>query len=156
MLLRSNNANVGTGKTVTVTGYTSPSSNYTLTQPSFTANITAAPLTITADNVIKSAGTALASPGAGSTAFSSSGLIGTETVGSVTINYTGGNAAGDAAGVYSGTVVPSAATGGTFNASNYTITYVNGDMLVGSFRYAVANGNWNSTSVWSKIGRAHV
>lgn len=36
---------VGNGKTVTVTGYAAPSSNYTVTQPSLTANITAIQLT---------------------------------------------------------------------------------------------------------------
>ena len=39
-------ANVGNGIAVTVTGFSAPSTNYTLTQPSFTANITAVNLTI--------------------------------------------------------------------------------------------------------------
>jgi autotransporter-associated beta strand protein len=42
------NKNVGTGKTVTVTGYTAPNSNYSLTQPSLTANITVRNITVTA------------------------------------------------------------------------------------------------------------
>ncbi|MFT3680887.1 MAG: YDG domain-containing protein [Ferruginibacter sp.] len=43
-----NNASVGNGKTVTVAGYTAPTSNYSVSQPTgLTANITAAPLTIT-------------------------------------------------------------------------------------------------------------
>jgi hypothetical protein len=37
-------ANVGTGKTVTIAGYTAPSFNYSLTNPTVTANITAASL----------------------------------------------------------------------------------------------------------------
>ena len=42
------NASVGNTKAITVTGYTAPSTNYSITQPSgFTANITVAPLTIT-------------------------------------------------------------------------------------------------------------
>ena len=41
------NAAVGTVKAITVSGYTAPTSNYTLTQPSLSANITAVPLTIT-------------------------------------------------------------------------------------------------------------
>ncbi len=45
--------NVGAGKTVTVTGYTAPSGNYTVTQPSLTADITAANLTVTATGVDK-------------------------------------------------------------------------------------------------------
>ena len=40
-------ASVGVGKLVTVTGYTAPSTNYSITQPSLTANITAKPLTVT-------------------------------------------------------------------------------------------------------------
>jgi autotransporter-associated beta strand protein len=41
------NKNVGTGKTIIVTGYEAPSTNYSITQPTgFTANITTAPLTI--------------------------------------------------------------------------------------------------------------
>jgi hypothetical protein len=40
-------AAIGTVKAITVSGYTAPTSNYTLTQPSLSANITAVPLTIT-------------------------------------------------------------------------------------------------------------
>ena len=50
------NKNVGTGKTVTVTGLTiagASSANYTLTQPSATANITGRSLTVTAKGVNK-------------------------------------------------------------------------------------------------------
>lgn len=50
-----NNKNVANGKPVTVTGYTAPSGNYTVTQPSLMANITPAALTVTgatADNKI--------------------------------------------------------------------------------------------------------
>jgi len=46
------NATFGTGKTVTVSGYTAPSTNYSLTQPTgLTANITAKPLTVTGATV---------------------------------------------------------------------------------------------------------
>ena len=42
------NKNVGTNKSLTAsTNYTAPSANYTVTQPTFTANITAAELTVT-------------------------------------------------------------------------------------------------------------
>jgi hypothetical protein len=125
-------AAVGSGKSVTVTGYSlggADAGNYSLSQPSLTANITAAALTVTANDVVKQAGEAL-SGGAGSTAFSSSGLIGSETIASVTITYTDGEAAEDAAGVYTGAVVPSNATGGSFTPSNYSITYVPGNLTV--------------------------
>ncbi len=39
-------ANTGAGKTITVTGYTAPSANYSLTQPTLTADITQAAQTI--------------------------------------------------------------------------------------------------------------
>jgi len=127
------NANVGNTKAVTVTGYTisgTSSGNYTLTQPAgLTANITTAPLSITATNVAKTYGSSLTGA-AGSTAFTSSGLIGTETIGTVTITYGTGALATDGAASYTGSVTPSAATGGTFLASNYSITYNAGNITV--------------------------
>ncbi|MFZ4671715.1 MAG: YDG domain-containing protein, partial [Flavobacterium sp.] len=72
--------NVGTAKTVTISGYTAPSTNYTLTaQPSATANITAANLTITgvtADNKVYD-GTTTASLVTTSAAYS--GLVSGDT-----------------------------------------------------------------------------
>ena len=78
-------------------------------------------LTITANNDSKIYG-ATKTYGAGSTAFTSSGLVTGETIGSVTITDTnsGGLATANAGGSYA--LTPSAATGGTFTASNYTIT----------------------------------
>jgi gliding motility-associated-like protein len=61
--------------------------------------------------------------GAGSMAFTAIGLQNDETVGSVTLTCGAGSAAGDAVGVYNNSLVPSAATGGTFNPANYTINY---------------------------------
>jgi hypothetical protein len=45
------NKNVGNGKTVTIVGVDAPSTNYTVTQPTTTANITLAPLTISSPAV---------------------------------------------------------------------------------------------------------
>ena len=132
-------ASVGAAKTVTFTGFTAPSANYTLTQPSATADITVAPLTVTANNVTKIFGTALANDPA-STAFTSTGLVNGETIGSVTLTYGTGAATGDAVGNYPGQVVPSAAAGGTFTASNYTITYVAGDLNVDASPTIIATG----------------
>jgi len=92
-------------------------------------SVSAKGLTITANNVSKPFGATLTG-GPGSTAFSSLGLISPETIGSVTIAYASGAAAGDAAGSYPASVTPSVATGGTFIASNYAITYVAGDLTV--------------------------
>jgi hypothetical protein len=57
----------------------------------------------------------------GSTNFTSSGLQNSETIGSVTIAASGGTATNSAVGSYP--LTPSAATGGTFTAANYSITY---------------------------------
>jgi gliding motility-associated-like protein len=91
--------------------------------------VTAAPLTITADNLNKDIGTTLTG-GGGSTAFTSTGLNPSETIGSVSITYGTGAAAGATTGTYIGSVIPSAATGGTFNTSNYNITYAAGNITV--------------------------
>ena len=124
--------NVGANKILTRTGdYAAPSANYTVTQPSLTASITTQTLTITANNVSKPYGATLTG-GAGSTAFTSSGLQNGETIGSVTIAYGTGAAASDAPGTYTGQVTASAATGGTFTASNYTISYISGNIIIAS------------------------
>jgi hypothetical protein len=67
--------------------------------------------------------------GSGSTLFTSSGLQNGETIGSVTLAVSNnGGAATAPVGTY--TITPSAATGGTFNPSNYTITYNTGTLTV--------------------------
>ena len=125
-------ASVGSAKAVTVTGYTAPSANYTLSsQPTgLTASITAAPLTIAANNVTKAAGTTITG-GAGSTAFTSSGLVNSEVINTVTIAYGNGAADTDAATTYTGQVTASAPMGSNgFSASNYNITFSPGDIIV--------------------------
>ncbi len=49
-------ASVGTGKTVTITGYNNPSANYTVVSPTFTTDITALSTTITNSGNIGSSG----------------------------------------------------------------------------------------------------
>lgn len=93
------------------------------------SEVTPVPLTITAGVTTKTYGAVLTT-GPGSTIFISTGLKNNETIGSVTAAYGSGSAATAALGTYTGSVTPSAATGGTFSASNYTITYVNGDIVV--------------------------
>ncbi|MEI7504940.1 MAG: MBG domain-containing protein, partial [Paludibacter sp.] len=94
------------------------------------SSVAAKALTITANNVNKTYGTAL-SGAAGSTAFTSSALANSETIGSVTIAYGTGAAANAAVNTYStSAVVPSAAIGVSFTASNYNITYVDGNIIV--------------------------
>ena len=93
--------------------------------------VSAKALIVTADNVTKNFNATLTG-GAGSTAFTSSGLANSETIGSVTITYGSGAAAADPAGNYPGSVVASAATGGTFTATNYSLTYMAGNITVNS------------------------
>ena len=115
------------------TGGTFTASNYAVTYVAGNISITPASLIITAANASKTYGTTLTG-GAGSTAFTSSGLQNSETIGSVTLAFTAGagngNTVADAVRIYAGKVTPSAATGGTFTASNYAITYVAGDISV--------------------------
>jgi 2',3'-cyclic-nucleotide 2'-phosphodiesterase (5'-nucleotidase family) len=124
-------AAVGNSKTITVTGYTAPTTNYTVSQPTgLTGNVTAVALTITANDVIKPQGQTLTG-GTGYTNFTTGGLVNSETVGSVTVAYGPGGAAGAAAGSYTDEVTISDATGGTFTPSNYDpISYVPGDITV--------------------------
>ena len=85
--------------------------------------VSAASLTITANNQNKPYGTTQTTPVTGSNAFTAVGLQNEETVGSVTLIYgSGGLLDTDSLGSTS-TITPSAATGGTFTAGNYSITY---------------------------------
>jgi len=88
--------------------------------------VTAKGLTITANDQAVNAGSALANVPASSN-FTSSGLANGEEIGTVSLNYGG---AGAVAGTFP--IVPSGATGGTFTASNYSISYVNGTLTVSS------------------------
>ena len=89
--------------------------------------VTAANLTVTATTANKTYGMTLTGSD-GSTAFTSSGLVNGETIGSVSIAYSSGALATDGIGDYLQCVIPSAATGGTFNPNNYNITYVSSDI----------------------------
>jgi hypothetical protein len=89
------------------------------------STVSPAPLTITANNRSKNYNTSLV---LGTSAFTAA-LQNGETIGSVTLSD-GGEAASAAtpAGTYA--IIPSAATGGTFTAGNYSISYVNGTLTV--------------------------
>jgi gliding motility-associated-like protein len=114
---------------ITGTGLTAANYNIVQAAANSTAlTITPATLTITANNVNKVPGNILTG-GAGSTAFTQTGLVGSDVVNTVTINYGLGSTAGDAPGSYVGSVTPSAATG-TFMPANYNISYLKGSILV--------------------------
>lgn len=124
------NANVGIGKTATVT-YTltdgvngGVASNYSLADGSATGDITPKTLTITALNKSKCEGIEYSLPSDG---YETVGLVGSETIGSVTLSSTGA-ASSAIAGPYP--ILISAATDGSFTAANYNINYVNGTLTV--------------------------
>lgn len=121
------NPNVGNGKAVTLINALegADAGNYTLSTPvGLTGNITAKPLTITALNHSKCFGVNHVLP---TNNYTISGLVGTETVGSVTLSSTG-NPSSAAVGTYP--IIAQNASGGTFIATNYFITYVNGILTV--------------------------
>jgi len=99
-------------------------------------------LTITATNRTKPFGSALT---LGTAAFTSSGLAGSESIGSVTLTASGGTSAYDAPGTYD--ITPSAATGGTFISSNYDLYYVSGTLSVTAPTFSEwASGLSNATA----------
>jgi filamentous hemagglutinin family protein len=98
--------------------------NYTITYLDGTLTVTPAALTITANDASKVYGQAAA---LGNTAFSASGLQNGETVASVALASSGAAAT---AGVGSHAIVAGSASGGSFSAGNYTITYLDGTLTV--------------------------
>ena len=91
-----------------------------------------AALTITANSQNKPFGATQTTPVSGSTAFTPVGLKNGDTVGTVTLTYgSGGLAPTDPVGSTS-TITPSAATGGSFSAGNYSIsnTPISGTLTV--------------------------
>jgi gliding motility-associated-like protein len=86
-------------------------------------------LNITADTIHKKYGNILAG-NSGSTAFTSTGLQNNESIGSVTMAYGNGSAAITPVGIYTGSVIPSLASGGSFNPNNYTISYTPGNIII--------------------------
>ncbi len=83
------------------------------------------PLTITAQDRTKAFGDAFS---AGASAFGSSGLVTGQTIGAVVLTAVGGAESYAAVGSY--VIVPSGASGGTFAAANYSISYVPGTLTV--------------------------
>ncbi len=136
-------ANVGSNISYNISGLTlngASAGNYYLSGgTSFSGTngvITAAPLTITANNTSTQygLGTTL-----GTTAFSSSGLVNGETLTGVILSSTGSAATANA-GSYN--ISGSSAIGANgFVASNYNISYANGTLTVTPANITVALGN---------------
>lgn len=124
--------------------------------------ITTAPLTITANSPTETYGTLTAGySGAGSTQFVPTGLQNGETVGSVTMTQfmspvVGGAPPANTTNSWTGTytVMPGAATGGTFSAANYTITYVAGVLTISpaSLTITAADGSSTYGTAYSQLG----
>ena len=113
-------ANVANGISLVASGYTltgTTAGNYTLTQPTVTANITAKAARVSATNTTIAYGATVTS------GFTTSGLISPDAVSSASYTYTGTGTATPptAVGVY--TVTPSNAVFSTGLIGNYTITY---------------------------------
>ncbi len=117
--------NAGTAKLVNVSALTlsgADAGNYSLTQPTTTASITQAALTVTADNKTRAAGqpnptlTATYSGFVGGETLATSGVTGSPALSTTTINV---------AGTY-----PITAALGTLSASNYSFSFVNGVLTV--------------------------
>jgi filamentous hemagglutinin family protein len=118
------------------TGGTFSTGNYAITYANGSLTVTPAPLTVTAGNASKTYGGQTPAL----TAFTASGLQYGETIGSVTEASAGASAtASVSGGPYA--ITPSAATGGTFSADNYTIAYANGSLTVTPAPLTVTAGN---------------
>ena len=97
--------------------------------PSTTLTVNKATLSITANDKIKTYGSTITLDSA--VDFTPTGLQNGETIGSVTLTPSGGTAAADSVSGSPYTIIPGAATGGTFDANNYTtITYNPGALTV--------------------------
>jgi hypothetical protein len=122
--------NVATNLTVTVSGLSltgEDAGNYTIADASNAkANITPAPLTVTANNAAKTYSQTVTFAG---TEFTSSGLVANEAIGLVQLASLGSPATADTAGSpYA--IVASDASGGTFSAANYAISYKSGILTI--------------------------
>ncbi|MEI8142767.1 MAG: MBG domain-containing protein, partial [Chitinophagia bacterium] len=115
----------------------------------FNFTITPASLTITANNANKIYGLTQNTPVTGSTSFTPLGLQNGEMIGTVTLNIGPGailqpNPVGSTS-----VITPSAAIGGTFNPSNYTIVYVSGTLSVTSATLTITAVN--KTKVYGSV-----
>jgi len=125
-----NGAILPAGTNVLTTVFTPTSTNYLPTELMVTLVVTPAPLTITANAQYNVYGSGQSSPVTGSTAFTPAGLQNGDTVGSVTLTYGAGALLTNSAAGSTSSIMPGAATNGTFDANNYTITYIAGTLMV--------------------------
>ncbi len=123
------NSNTGTGKTVIFSGASisgTDANKFALFAASgtTTANITPAALTVTVANAMKTYGQTI-----NLTGFSVTGLMNGETIGAISESSPGAVATASADGSPY-VITPSPANGGSFNAADYKIVYINGTLTV--------------------------
>jgi autotransporter-associated beta strand protein len=128
------------------TGGTFNPANYTVTYATGVLTVTKAAVTVAATAETKTYGQVVTF-GAGSTLFTVTGMQNGETIGTVTLACTGGTANALVSGSPY-TITPSAATGGTFAAGNYTITYATTGKLTVNLLPVILTGsrNYDGTS----------
>jgi hypothetical protein len=107
-------------------GGTFDPANYSLTYLKGILTVNPAALTITASDRSKTYGQTVAFAG---TEFTTAGLENSETVGSVTLTSTGAVSNAPVSGSPY-VIVPSAASGGTFDPANYSFVYSNGILTI--------------------------
>ncbi len=115
------NKNTGIAKSVTASGFTlggSDAGNYNLTQPVLLANITPRPITVTANNLTKSFGTAMVFNG---TEYTVSGLVLGDAITGVTLSSPGA-AVSAMVGTYPVTVANGSNNNYSFNYVSSTLT----------------------------------
>jgi phosphodiesterase/alkaline phosphatase D-like protein len=122
-----------------ITGSGASAANYSISYVNGTLSVTPAALTITANNRNKAYGQAVTFAG---TEFTTLGLLNSDTVSSVTLTSTGAAATASVTGSpYA--IVPSAAVG--TGLTNYSISYVNGQLTVNRTALTVTANNRSKT-----------
>ncbi len=116
-------------------------SNYTITYANGAMAVTQRPLTITASTQSTDYGTSYS---LGTSAFTTSGLVNSDSVSSATLKYSSSStvAGTTSAGTYSGGIIASTASGS--GLSNYSITYVAGNLTVATKALTVTASAQNS------------
>jgi uncharacterized protein YkwD len=124
----------GAGQTLELTFIPTDTANYATAIRTVSLDVLKALLTVTANDRSKTYGETVTFAG---TEFTAAGLQNSESVGTVTLTSSGAVPTATVAGSpYS--IVPSAASGGTFNPANYLITYANGTLTINPVTVTVA------------------
>jgi len=127
----------GAAKAITQTGSYSASftvgviGNYTITQPTLTADINPLAITLTASAQSKNFNTTSATTLATSFTITSGALVGSDNISTVTLSYSGspaGNLATATAGAY--TITPSAPVFSIGSIGNYNISFATGTLTI--------------------------